>query len=233
MSGEKSEVNYGFFENPIVSKFVLPVSVTVIGSLLVAWITKACNLDGSPPPTPKTSSSSISTSSQPPVVDTNPSETGEPRASGGSYLTELNALEKGSDISLGENVNIEGTSYPYSILHHSQYFSRAATGVVKIELNRKYQTFITQLAVREPDQQATFIVIGDGNPLMQEQVEYGNSKSVEVDVSNIQLLELHTAVDGALSGSPADLVLEGANTAGGVRNVLPNVVWGSPRVSSG
>ena len=73
-------------------------------------------------------------------------------------------------------------------------------------------------------------MIGDGIELKRYDITYGDPRQIEIEVTGVQLLELHTAVAGTLGGSPADLVRQGANAAGGTGNIQPDLVWGSPRV---
>ena len=73
-------------------------------------------------------------------------------------------------------------------------------------------------------------MLGDRAELGRYDITYGDPQQIEIEVTGVQLLELHTAVAGTLGGSPADMVRQGANAAGGADNILPDLVWGSPRV---
>ena len=147
-----------------------------------------------------------------------------------AYIVDLTLKHSSPDIAVNKNVALGGKTMPYSIQHSCPLFCHENTGVAKIELNRKYGTFTAEIGVNQPKQTGTFIVIGDGIELKRYDVTYGNPHPIEIEVTGVQLLELHTAVAGTLGGSPADMVRQGANAAGGPGNILPDLVWGSPRV---
>ena len=174
-----------------------------------------------PPPAP----SSIISHEPQQVDDSSITGTAEP-----AYIVDLTLKHSSPDIAVNKNVELGGKTMPYSIRHSCSLFCHENTGIAKFELNRKYGTFTAEIGVKQPNQTGTFIVIGDGIELKRYDVTYGNPQPIEIEIAGIQLLELHTAVAGALGGSPADMVRQGANAAGGAGNILPDLVWGSPRV---
>jgi len=188
-----------------------------------------------PTPSHKNESSSNSSTSAPPappiIISHEPQQdssitgTAQP-----AYIVDLTLKHSSPDIAVNKNAALGGKTMPYSIQHSCPLFCHENTGVVKIELNRKYGMFTAEIGVNQPNQTGTFIVIGDGTELKRYDITYGDPRQIEIEVTGVQLLELHTAVAGTLGGSPADMVRQGANAAGGADNILPDLVWGSPRV---
>ena len=174
-----------------------------------------------PSPSGKNEPSSNSSTSAPPappiIISHEPQQdssitgTAQP-----AYIVDLTLKHSSPDIAVNKNVALGGKTMPYSIQHSCPLFCHENTGVAKIELNRKYGTFTAEIGVNQPKQTGTFIVIGDGIELKRYDITYGDPRQIEIDVTGVQLLELHTAVAGTLGGSPADMVRQGANAAGGL-----------------
>lgn len=219
---------------------------TIIGGIFVAYFL-AYNLNSNSPNNVSNghsdtsnsvdSSSGTGTYEPPPappiIISHEPQQVDDSSITGTAqpaYIVDLTLKHSSPDIAINKNVVLGGKTMPYSIQHSCPAFCHENTGVAKIELNRKYGTFTAEIGVNQPNQTGTFIVIGDGIELRRYDITYGDPRQIEIEVTGVQLLELHTAVAGTLGGSPADMVRQGANAAGGADNILPDLVWGSPRV---
>ena len=109
-------------------------------------------------------------------------------------------------------------------------FCNERQGAIEYNLGKRFRTFEAVVGVadnvEDSRQIGVFEVYVDGVRKLRRQVQFGQPKRVSVPITGALRLRLLATTPGVESPIQA-----GANMAGGVRNHLPNLVWGDAKVS--
>ena len=150
------------------------------------------------------------------------------------YLSELDRVNKGRDMSIDKTIDLGGTPYPHSFQYTYQNFATDTVGYVEYNLGSAYTSFTATVGVndtaKEADQTGSFTVFLDGSPVGTWTASFGKPVTIEVSVTGALRLRLECSRSGTVGVSPAGIVQAGANAAFGISNGKPDLIWGSPVV---
>ena len=210
---------------------LIPLSRAIFGN--AAGNTTAVSNPSPIPPTtllPSRDPGAVVTSGEPETVSTEPVVIPSTHTAQTMFVTSRRQISRNHDVDADETASMDGAQYIHSIVHQCKSFCTEGTGIVEYDLNKEFSTFTAGVGVsqytQDTSQVGTFVVYVDDEPKGSWQVGYGQPMSISVDVSGGVRLKLESAREGTVDNP----VQAGANSAWGVSNGLPDLVWGSPQL---
>lgn len=144
-------------------------------------------------------------------------------------LTSLELVSQGSDVDIDKTLQLGGTPRPHSISYSCNTFCNEPVGSVTFALNGKVQKVTMLVGVNDNAEdtsyQAVFSAYVDNAKIKDWVVSWKHPKPVTVVIpeGGLQL-----RLEAARVGTEDNPAMAGANSAWGVSNGLPDLVWGSP-----